>query len=90
MYNEFVRLACKAYNILRKNGNLLITLFTLMLNCGIQELSDVSDIYYLRDMLRLDLSDAEADAHFQKTISECLSSRATLINDAAHMLMHVK
>jgi hypothetical protein len=58
-YTQFVELACKAFNVLRKNGNLLITLFTLMLNCGIPELSVPEDISYLRDMLMLDATDEE-------------------------------
>jgi CRP-like cAMP-binding protein len=58
-FTNFVEISCKAFNILRKHGNLLITLFTLMLNCGIPELSTPEDIYYLRDMLMLDATDEE-------------------------------
>lgn len=37
-YREFERLACDAFNILRKNSSLLVTLFSLMVSCGIPEL----------------------------------------------------
>lgn len=38
----------KAYLILRKNGNLIITLFALMLTAGLPELTSVKDIQYLK------------------------------------------
>lgn len=37
-----------AYLILRKNGNLFITLFALMLTSGLPELTSVKDIQYLK------------------------------------------
>ena len=62
-FNHFVKLACDAYNILRRNSNLLITLFSLMLNCGIPELSTPNDIFYLRNQLMLDATDEEVLLH---------------------------
>ncbi len=44
-------LCCQAYNVLRKNANLLITLFFLMLSCGIPELQTASDLEWLVDKL---------------------------------------
>lgn len=38
----------KAYLILRKHGNLFITLFALMLTAGLPELTSVKDIQYLK------------------------------------------
>ena len=35
---QFVRLTCQAYNILRKNARMIVTLFSLMLSCGIPQL----------------------------------------------------
>lgn len=37
-----------AYLILRRNGNLFITLFALMLTAGLPELTSVKDIQYLK------------------------------------------
>lgn len=37
-----------AYLVLRKNGNLFITLFALMLTAGLPELTSVKDIQYLK------------------------------------------
>lgn len=50
-FKDFVKLSCKAYNVLRRHGNLLITLFSLMLSCGIPELATVGDIGWLREKL---------------------------------------
>jgi len=44
-------LACRALNVLREHGNHLITLFYLMLSCGIPELRQASDINWLRQKL---------------------------------------
>jgi len=38
MYKRFESVCCRAYNVLRKHSNLIITLFFLMVNCGIPEL----------------------------------------------------
>lgn len=38
----------EAYLILRKHGNLFITLFALMLTAGLPELTSIKDIQYLK------------------------------------------
>lgn len=64
---NFVELCCNAYNILRKNSNIFINLFSLvykkliffflfilsiqMLSTGIPELSSPIDLTYLRESL---------------------------------------
>ena len=42
---------CDAYNLLRHNGTLIITLFYLMLSCGIPELQSAADINWLVEKL---------------------------------------
>ena len=59
-YSEFEALCCKAFCIIRKNHNILITLLYLMKNTGIPELSSVDDIKYVENALMLNLSDDEA------------------------------
>lgn len=41
MFDRFVDVCCRAYNVLRRNADLLITLFVLMLSTGIPELQKV-------------------------------------------------
>ena len=77
-----------AFGVLRKNRNLMCTLFQLMTNCGIPELQKVEDIQYMIDELMLKKSDAAAAAKFKETITESLNTKATLFNDAVHLLKH--
>ena len=72
--------------ILRKQGNLLITLFAMMLSSGIPELSD-DTIHYLRETLVLDKGDDEALRHFQSKFNEALkNSWKTSVNWMMHHL----
>ena len=90
LYKEFEGVACDALNILRKkkNATMLISLFSLMLSCGIPELQTERDIQYLKDMLHLSLTDDQAAAEFRKIIVVCLNTKATTMNDAIHLMVH--
>ena len=48
------KLCCKAYLAIRKNRQLLMTLFRLMLSTGIPELAREKDCANLRQPLRCD------------------------------------
>jgi len=85
-YKIFENLCCKAYNIVRKNAELFINLFAMMLSTGIPELKSVADIKYLRDQLSLELSDEEASIQFKDKIEESLKSKRRQFNDMAHMI----
>ena len=45
---RFMELCGKAYLCLRSHANVFITLFTMMLSCGIPELQSLDDIGYIR------------------------------------------
>ncbi|NWZ58479.1 PK3CB kinase, partial [Spizaetus tyrannus] len=47
-FGRFRQCCEEAYLILRKHGNLFITLFALMLTAGLPELTSVKDIQYLK------------------------------------------
>jgi phosphatidylinositol 3-kinase len=87
-YNEFVAVCCKAYNILRRHAELLLTLFALMKSCGIPELRKDSDIFWLRDHLNLGMTDEQASKHFAEQIDVARRTRTTQFNDACHLLKH--
>ncbi|MBN3300650.1 PK3CB kinase, partial [Amia calva] len=75
----------EAYLILRKNGNLFITLFALMLTAGLPELTSVKDIQYLKDSLALGKTDEEALKQFRQKFDEALrESWTTKVNWMAH------
>jgi hypothetical protein len=47
-----------------------------------------ADIAYLRDSLMCFESDAVAAARMRELIGQCLNTRTTQLNDAAHLLKH--
>jgi hypothetical protein len=53
-----------------------------------RELQKVEDIYWLRDCLRLGLTDESAADHFTKLVKEALASRTTQVNNAVHIAAH--
>jgi len=70
-FNHFMELCGKAYVALRKHSNVFITLFTMMLSCGIPELQSIDDIGYLRKTLKVDCrSEQEALEYFQSQFNE--------------------
>jgi len=89
-YKEFVELCCKAYNIIRSQGHLFITLFRTMKLAGMPELTCDEDITYLRDMLRLDDSEAQASKHFRSQITLCVLEKWRRWDNAIHNMMHGK
>ena len=87
-YRRFERFCGLAFNVLRKQTNLLCTLFMLMTNCGIPELQNLGEIKYMIDELHMGLDDKAAAAKFRETITESLNTKATMFNDACHLLVH--
>ena len=87
-FERFEELACRAFNALRRQSTLLISLFSLMLSCGIPELRTAEDIGWLEDKLMLSSSDVEAASHLKAQIRLALKSKSTQLNDAAHVLRH--
>ena len=58
-------------------------------NAGLPELSSERCLQWLRDKLFLDAQSEEvAAAHFRRLIAVALGTRATLFNDACHLLKH--
>lgn len=88
LFKEFEQLCCRAYNVLRQQSTLLITLFSLMLQCGIPELETDEDIVWLREKLLIGQTDEEASKYFVARIHEALNTRTVQLNDVAHMLVH--
>ncbi|XP_020648813.3 phosphatidylinositol 4,5-bisphosphate 3-kinase catalytic subunit beta isoform [Pogona vitticeps] len=84
-FGRFRQCCEEAYLILRRHGNLFITLFALMLTAGLPELTSVKDIQYLKDSLALGKSDEEALKQFKQKFDEALrESWTTKVNWMAH------
>lgn len=85
---RFERMAAQAFNTLRRNANLLISLFTLMLSSGIPELQTASDIGWLREKLDLDATEDETAGQFRDLIMLALRTKATQVDQLAHIIKH--
>nr|UCK81539.1 phosphatidylinositol 4,5-bisphosphate 3-kinase catalytic subunit alpha isoform [Arenicola marina] len=67
---KFMELCGKAYLSLRKHAHVFITLFTMMLSCGIPELQSLDDLGYLRKTLAVERTEQDALAYFQSQFNE--------------------
>ncbi|KAK7093438.1 phosphatidylinositol 4,5-bisphosphate 3-kinase catalytic subunit alpha isoform-like [Littorina saxatilis] len=63
-FKQFQELCCQAYLVLRKHSHLIITLFTMMLQCGISELQSLDDIGYIRKTLAVEKTEEKALDYF--------------------------
>eukprot|EP00004_Rigifila_ramosa_P017471 TRINITY_DN425_c0_g1_i10.p1 TRINITY_DN425_c0_g1~~TRINITY_DN425_c0_g1_i10.p1 ORF type:complete len:1044 (-),score=266.38 TRINITY_DN425_c0_g1_i10:39-3170(-) len=89
-FQSFSTICCTAYNILRTHANLFIHLFSMMLSIGIPELTQPSDLNYLRHAFAINATDERASEIFLELIKESLSTKATQLNFAIHILAHPK
>ncbi|KAI9190138.1 Phosphatidylinositol 4,5-bisphosphate 3-kinase catalytic subunit alpha isoform [Blastocladiella emersonii ATCC 22665] len=88
-FEFFVATAVRAYLVLRRNANIFMNLFLLMLSTGIPELQTVDDLSYLRDAFCLGMSEAEAAEEFQGLIYESIRlGWSTQLNWWVHNLAH--
>ena len=87
-FAQFQQLACQAFEVLRHQSNLLITLLVLALTCGIPELGSARDIHWVHRTLMLDLSDEQARKQFVHLIDVALHTKTTQFNDAVHLMAH--
>ncbi|KAH3763554.1 phosphatidylinositol-4,5-diphosphate 3-kinase [Pelomyxa schiedti] len=85
MYNRFATICERAYNVIRHNAELFITLFSLMLATGLPELNGVEDIMWLHDHFLLQKTDVEAAEFFRGAITESLHTKTTQVMDMIHI-----
>ena len=52
------------------------------------ELQGEADMSWMTKAFALDLSDADAAAHFKRLIETSLATRTTQVNNAVHILAH--
>eukprot|EP00794_Sanderia_malayensis_P018694 gene18694-20582_t len=89
-FQHFVELCCEAFNVIRKNADLILNLLGLMVSSGIAYLSTTNDLDYVQHALQLPLSDAEATGYFTRLIETSLSSKSTQLNFFIHNVAHLK
>lgn len=82
---EFVRLCCDAYNVIRRNSNLFLALFSIMKYSGMTDV-DRDALAYLHRSLSLDATEEQAARHFEKRIRESVMTLTTSLNFFIHNL----
>ncbi|EGC34226.1 hypothetical protein DICPUDRAFT_35373 [Dictyostelium purpureum] len=84
-FKSFEDLCAKAYNVIRRKANVFLNLFLMMVSTGLPELNKISDIYYLRDALALELTEELAAQKFKQMIQESIASKSTDLNFMVHI-----
>lgn len=88
-FQKFVELCTVGFNILRRNRNLFLNLFALLMASKIHGINKNS-VKYIDKMLMPSLSEAEAMSKFTRMIDECLNSRSTQLNFFIHNLAQLR
>lgn len=88
-FHHFVDLCCKAFNIVRKHGDLLLHLLALMATSGIPGVT-ADAVTYVRNALLPGQSNPEAAASFAKMIHISLKSWFTQFNFFLHNLAQIR
>ncbi|CAH8832569.1 unnamed protein product [Trichobilharzia szidati] len=77
-FQEFTDLCGKAYLLLRKHSNLILTLLAMMIPSGLPELTSVCDLEYVRKTLAVDIdNEKEALEYFHHKFNEAYSGAWT-------------
>jgi phosphatidylinositol 3-kinase len=85
-YNDFRSFCFIAYNSLRKSANLILNLFSLMVDANITDISLEPDktVQKVQDRFRLDLTDEEAIQFFQQLINESIGAYFPQVMEQLH------
>lgn len=87
-FKRFNRICSQAYNILRRHGNLFLTLFTLMVPAAMPELLVKDDIGYLLEQLSLNLTEEQSTQKFKSEIKNSLSTTSRRVDNFFHNWKH--
>lgn len=82
----FKQLSCEAYNMIRKNGDLIMNLLRLMIGTGIPELQRVEDVSWVQKCITAGKTEEEATDHFINLIHASHGNARTKIMEYTHIL----
>lgn len=85
-YAKFKSFCFSAFNILRKNANLILNLFNLMIKTTLPDIVLAPDqvVYKVQEKFRLDLSEEQAVVFFSQLINESVSALFPQVIDRIH------
>ena len=82
---RFKDMCTQAFTTLRSKGNLILTVFAMLLSTGIPELQHPDDLDYIRDTLAISKDEKEAELVFQAAFQEAYDKRrSTSLNFLFH------
>ncbi|KAK3497561.1 kinase-like domain-containing protein [Neurospora hispaniola] len=88
-YRQFKQYCFLAYSALRKNSNLILNLFSLMVDANIPDIKLEPDkaVFKVRDRFHLELSEEEAIRNLEKIMEDSLNALVPVMIDRLHGVM---
>ena len=85
---EFINYCTSAYNILRENAKRILNIMITMSSSNMPEFSTMSDLSYVKDQLKLDMSEKDASEYLIKTIKDSLNDKYRTFDNLIHNFAH--
>lgn len=85
-YHEFRKLCYTAFHQLRRHANLILNLFSLMVDANVPDIALEPDktVKKVEDKFRLDLSDEEAVSYMQGLIDDSVNAVVAVVVEQLH------
>ncbi|CAI2174621.1 6179_t:CDS:10, partial [Funneliformis geosporum] len=85
-YQRFKSYCYIAFNILRKNANLILNLFALMVDANVPDIKIEPDkaVWKVQEKFRLDLTEEEAIKYFQNLINDSVNAMFPQVIETIH------
>ena len=90
LFENFLRLCCDVYNVLRRHAGAIFSLIRLMVDAGVTDLSEKQlpeeALTCVRDHLKLELQDDAAAIHLRSVIRDSATSFMPVVLEHVHKL----
>lgn len=85
-YRQFKQYCFLAYSALRKNSNLILNLFSLMVDANIPDILWEPDktVLKVQERFHLELNEEDAIRHFERVIDDNLNAFVPVVIDRLH------
>ncbi|KAK0423940.1 hypothetical protein QR680_008420 [Steinernema hermaphroditum] len=87
-FKQFLDFCFQAFNILRQNANVILNLFSLMLDAGIPDIAEEKDkaVQKIERRLHLNVDEEHAAKIFQEAVESSINATMAKLSDYAHDL----